>query len=77
MKFKREFVPAHREYFVTLVRKNGQRELWYLSYCFDTPQAAQLECDKRNPHYKHGQLVPDYVDRPDSWSWGATMKFKL
>ena len=75
IEFKREFVPAYRDYFITLVRNNGEREPHYLPYAFRTLKQAQLECDKRNPHYKHGQLVVEFIDRPDSWGLTGTIRF--
>lgn len=67
MKFKRVKVPAHRDYYLTLVRTNGERMEWYLPYVYHSHEAAQKEADSRNPHYKHGQLIVEYKDYPESW----------
>ena len=68
LRFRKVKVPAHREFFVTLIRPNGAREPWYLPYVYNTSGEAQLEADRKNAHYKHGQLVVEYVDRPASVS---------
>ena len=66
MKFKRVKVAAHRDYYLTLIRNNGERIEWYIPYVFHTAAEAQREADSRNPHYKHGQLVVESIDRPES-----------
>ena len=77
MRMKKEKVPAHREYFLTLVRTNGKREQWYLPYVFDSPAQAQARADERNKHYKHGTLIVEYVDRPASVCWSGSLAIRL
>jgi len=74
MKFRKERVPAHREYFVTLVRNNGERVQWYLPYVYRTEAKAQAECDARNQHYKRGHLIVEHIDRPASIGYSATIR---
>ena len=77
MKFKKSIRSAYRDYFLTLVRQDGKREPWYLPYSFRTEAQAQEMADLKNKHYKHGQLIVDYVDRPKSIQWSGTMAFRL
>jgi len=74
MKLKRVKVPAHRDYFLTLVLPNGKRVEWYLPYVFRSAEAAQAEADARNKHYKHGALVVDFRDYPESWAYEGSLK---
>jgi hypothetical protein len=73
MKFKKSIRAAHRDYFLTLVRKDGKREQHYLPYAFSSAEKAQECADEKNKHYKHGQLVVEYVDRPESVQWSGTL----
>jgi hypothetical protein len=71
---KKGISPAHREYFLTLVRNNGERQQWYLPYVYRKAEQAQAVADERNQHYKHGKLVVEHVDRPESVSYSGTLR---
>ena len=55
LNMRRKRIPAHREYYLTLVRSNGERVKWYLPQVFDSLTAAQRVADERNAraHYRH------------------------
>jgi hypothetical protein len=74
VKFKKSIRSAYRDYFLTLVRNDGRREQWYLPHSYLSEQQAQAAADEKNKHYKHGQLVVEYVDRPESIQWSGTLR---
>ena len=72
MKFKKHIEPAHRDYFLTLVRHNGERVQWYTSSVYHTKAPAQKAADHRNTYYTHGQLIVEFVDRAEGPVWTGT-----
>ena len=74
MNLRRKRIPAHREYYLTLVRSSGERVPWYLPQVFGSLTAAQRVADERNAHYRHGQLIVEYVDRPASVALVGTLR---
>ena len=75
MKFSKEWVPAYRGNFVTMVKNNGERVPWYLPYSYRSAEQAQAECDKRNRFYKHGKLEVEFTDYPAAWAFRGRIKF--
>ncbi len=67
-------IPAHRDYTLTFVRNNGKREPCYLPYVFTSEEKAQAWADSRNAHYKHGKLVVEFKDYPESIGYKGTLR---
>lgn len=75
MKLRQYLEPAHRDYFLTLIRRNGTREQHYLPYVYRSAAEAQRMADEKNAHYKHGVLVVESVDRPAGICYAETLRF--
>jgi len=76
MKLKREWCPAHTEYFlVAMIR--GERATYYNGQVYRTLKLAQADADKmnarRNP--KAGKIIVESIERPGAWSLIGTLRF--
>ena len=48
MKMRKHYEPAHTEYSITMVRSNGQRDVFYNGYVYRTREQAQMSADSIN-----------------------------
>ena len=72
-KFRKVKVPAHREFFLTLVRANGERCQWYNGTCYRSHKSAQRDADRMNAVRKSGQIIVEFKDYPESIAWQGTL----
>ena len=74
MKMRKVKEPAHREYFISFVRNNGERVDDYFGYVWRDQAKAQAFADERNAHYTHGRCEVAFKDRPASIAWVGTLR---
>ena len=72
-KFRKVKVPAHREFFLTLVRPLGERCQWYNGTGYSSHGLAQRDADRMNAVRKSGQIIVEFKDYPESIDWQGTL----
>lgn len=73
---KKEWSPAHTEYFLTLER-GAERLEYYNGSCYRKKAHAQRDADRMNAHRKAntGRVVVESKEREGGWSYITTLRF--
>lgn len=74
MKLTKRWEPAHTEYFVRVIRPNGEVLDWYDGCCYRSTASAQKYVDRYNSRpRRYGQAEVGSIHRPRSQVWSGAL----